>query len=67
MSIKLNKKNVNSDEIMPNSYQENNYVKVEEAEKRKLFANKKANKALIIAGVVFGVLLAAALIFVYVI
>ena len=40
------------------------YMKQEEAQGRKLFQNKAANRALIIAGIVIAVVIVAAIIFV---
>lgn len=56
-NIKLNKDN--------NGVENNSYMKQEIEEGRKLFANKKANKALAIAGVIIGSLILGAIIFVY--
>lgn len=48
-----------------NSTSKDSYVKPQEVEGKKLFANKKANIALAIAGGVMAVVIVAAIVFVY--
>lgn len=62
MALKLNNDNVNTN--IPEANMGPVTVQEDQEEGRKLFANKSANRALIIAGIIIAVLIVGAIVFV---